>query len=160
MIHADYRYTLPVSPSAAFDYLANPANDAQWQSSCSQAELLGPAPEVGCRYRIVFNFLSRKMNFTGEISERILDQEYGFKVVDGAFYYEGRYSFRPVEEGVEVHWQFAAEPGKFFGILPASLIRKVLISQVEKDVVTLRKHFAALEALPVQNGFTTLRETT
>jgi hypothetical protein len=145
MIHADHRYTLPVSPAEAFAYLANPANDAEWQSSCDRAELLGPVPEPGCRYRIVFNFLGRKMNFLAHITERQPDSEYAFAVIEGSFHYEGRYSFKPVDGGVEVHWQFAAEPGKFFGILPTTLIRKVLISQVEKDVLTLRRHFAALQ---------------
>jgi carbon monoxide dehydrogenase subunit G len=146
MIHVEHRYTLAVEPAVAFAYLSNPAHDAEWQSTCSAAELLGPAPEPGCRYRIVFNFMGRKMNFLSTITERKPDSEYAFRVVEGAFHYEGRYSFRPVDEGVEVHWQFAAEPGKFFGILPTTLIRKVLISQVEKDVLTLRKHFARLQA--------------
>lgn len=146
MIHADYRYALPVSPAEAFDYMANPAHDAEWQGSCIAAELLGPVPEVGCRYTITFNFLSRRMHFVGEITEQVPDREYAFKVIEGSFYYEGRYTFEPAEDGVEVHWQFAAEPGRFFGILPASLLRKVLISQVEKDVVTLRRYFSSLQA--------------
>lgn len=139
MIHADYRYTLPVSPAEAFAYLSNPANDAQWQSSCSAVELLAPQPDVGCRYTIVFNFLTRKMNFLAEIIESTPDCEYAFKVIEGPFYYEGRYTLRPHLAGVEVHWQFAAEPGKFFGIIPATILRKVLISQIESDVVKLRK---------------------
>ena len=147
MIHADYRYTLPVSPAEAFAYLSNPANDTQWQSSCNAVELLAPKPlpDIGCRYTIVFNFLSRKMNFVAEITERKPDSEYAFKVLEGPFYYEGRYNFRPHTDGVEVHWQFGAEPGKFFGIIPSSILRKVLISQIENDVVTLRKQFVSLQ---------------
>lgn len=145
MIHADYRYTLPVSPAEAFAYLSNPANDAQWQSSCSAVELLAPQPDVGCRYKIVFNFLSRKMNFLAEIIERTPDREYAFKVIDGPFYYEGRYTLRPHQDGVEIYWQFVAEPGKFFGIVPATILRKVLISQIESDVVKLRKQLPVLQ---------------
>ncbi len=139
MIHADYRYTLPVTPARVFSYLSNPANDKQWQASCVSAELLGAAPQVGCRYTIVFNFLGRKMAFTGEITELEADREYAFKVIEGAFHYAGRYSLRPHVDGTELHWQFAAEPGKFFGILPVSLVRKVLLSQIEKDMVTLAR---------------------
>jgi hypothetical protein len=139
MIHADYIYTLPVSPAVAFSYLSNPGNDAEWQASCVSAELLGPVPKVGCRYNIVFSFLGRKMQFVGEITKLEADHDYAFKVIDGSFYYEGRYTLRPHPVGTEVHWQFAADPGKFFGILPASLLRKVLISQIEKDAVTLAR---------------------
>ncbi|XZG70409.1 SRPBCC family protein [Chitinibacteraceae bacterium HSL-7] len=145
MIHADHRYTLPVGPAEAFAYLANPGNDAEWQSSCEASELLGTAPVPGCRYRIRFSFLGRKMDFFAEITESTAPSEYAFRVLEGSFYYEGRYSFRPADEGCEVHWQFSADPGRFFGILPASLLRKVLISQVERDVVNLRRHFAALQ---------------
>lgn len=139
MIHADYTYTLPVPPAEAFAYLSHPANDSQWQSSCVSVELLGPAPMVGCRYNIVFSFLGRKMKFTSEIIVSEPDREYAFKVIEGSFYYEGRYRLRPHGDGTEVHWQFDAEPGTFFGILPAALLRKVLISQVEKDSATLAR---------------------
>lgn len=147
MIYADYRYTLPVSPSKAFAYLANPANDAQWQSSCSDVELLATHPDVGCRYKIVFNFLTRKMNFLAEITESTADREYAFKVIDGPFYYEGRYTLTPHQDGVEVYWQFAAEPGKFFGIIPATILRKVLVSQVENDVVRLREQLSLTQEI-------------
>jgi hypothetical protein len=119
--------------------LSNPGNDAEWQASCVSAKLLGPVPEPGCRYEIVFSFLGRKMQFVGEITQLEPDQDYAFKVVEGSFYYEGRYTLRPHPVGTQVHWQFAADPGKFFGILPASLLRKVLISQIEKDAVTLAR---------------------
>ncbi len=141
MIHADYTYTLPVPPAVAFPYLSNPGNDAEWQSSCIAAELLGPAPEVGCRYNITFSFLGRKMQFTGEITTLEADHDYAFKVIEGSFHYDGRYTLRPHPDGSEVYWQFSAEPGNFFGILPASLLRKVLISQIEKDAITLARKF-------------------
>ncbi len=146
MINADYTFTLPADPSQVFAYLSNPANDSEWQSACVSAELLGPAPAVGCRYNIVFSLLGRKMNFVSEITLHEPDREYAFKVIEGSFYYEGRYRFRPHADGTEVHWQFGAEPGSFFGILPAALLRKVLISQVEKDSVTLARLLKAPDA--------------
>lgn len=139
MIQADYTYTLPVTPAQAFAYLSNPANDSEWQSACVSSELLGPVPVVGCRYDIVFSLLGRRMAFTSEITLIEPHCECAFKSIEGPFHYEGRYSLRPHAEGTEVHWQFAAQPGSFFGILPASLLRKVLISQVEKDSVTLAR---------------------
>lgn len=137
MIRAEYTYTLPAPPHVVFPYMANPVNDMEWQNSCTEAALLGPEPVVGCRYTIVFSFLGRKMQFLGEITDRVPEREFAFKVIEGSFHYEGRYSFRPHPDGTEVHWVFDAEPGKFFGILPVSLVRKLLISQVQKDVATL-----------------------
>lgn len=137
MIHAEYTSILPVAPARVFAYVSNPANDKEWQASCVSAELLGATPAVGCTYKIVFDFVGRKMAFTGEITALEPNREYAFKVVEGAFHYEGRYSLRPHDGGTELRWQFAAEPGRFFGILPVSLVRKVLLSQIEKDMVTL-----------------------
>ncbi len=147
MINAEYTFTLPVTPDAAFAYLGNPANDAEWQSSCLECRLLDGPPQVGARYAIVFSFLGRRMQFQAVIAESDpVAGVYGFRVVEGPFLYEGRYTFRPHPEGTEVHWRFDAEPGGFFGILPVALIRKVLISQVEKDSGTLRKRFLAAQA--------------
>jgi hypothetical protein len=147
MIHAEYRYHLDVAPELAFEYLADPANDAQWQGSCLEAERLAPAPDVGTRYRIVFSFMGRRVAFVGEITQRTAPRDYAFRVVEGPFHYEGRYSLQPaVGGGTDVHWQFWAQPARFFGIVPASLLRKVLVSQVEKDVVRLRERFATQAA--------------
>lgn len=142
MIHAAYTHILPVPPEVAFPYLSNPGNDVEWQSSCIKAELLGEVPAVGCRYNITFNFLGRKMEFIGEITTLEADHDYSFRVIEGSFYYEGRYTVTSHPEGSKIYWQFAAEPGKFFGILPASLLRKVLVSQIEKDLVALARMFS------------------
>jgi hypothetical protein len=143
MIHAEYNFSLNVSPEEAFNYLANPLNDIHWQSSCDEAELLDPVVKEGSRYQIVFNFLGRSMNFDCQITVRDPHREYAFKVLKGPFHYEGHYGFKPTDDGVDVHWQFAAEPGRFFGILPASILRKVLVSQVERDVVMLKRKLVA-----------------
>ena len=137
MIHAEHRFLLPVARGAAFAYLSDPANDIEWQASCVAVRLEGAMPSVGCQYQITFRFLGRKMEFTCAITAFEPDQHYAFKVVEGSFHYEGSYTLQTHAQGTEVHWQFAAEPGKFFGILPASLLRKVLISQIEKDALTL-----------------------
>ncbi|WP_217808626.1 SRPBCC family protein [Derxia lacustris] len=149
MIEARHSYTLPVSPELAFDYLSNPANDAEWQASCDACELLDGAPAVGARYRIDFAFLSRRMKFVAEITALEAPSRYAFRVIDGPFRYEGEYRLAPHADGVAVDWRFAADPGRFFGILPASLLRKVLVSQVEKDVPRLAALLTARAAQPI-----------
>ena len=147
MIYAEHRYHLDVPPEVAFEYLSNPGNDAEWQGSCRESELLQAEPVVGGRYRIVFSFMGRRAEFVGEITERKPHSDYAFKVAEGPFPDEGRYSFTPAAGGgVDVHWQFWVTPARFFGIVPDVLLRKVLVSQVEKDVVGLRKRFAAQTA--------------
>jgi len=134
MIHLEYRCRLSLPPELAFDYIANPAHDAEWQASCLEAELLDVAPAAGSRYRVVFRFMGRRVTFVSRITEHIPHSECAFEVVEGPFHYQGRYSFRPAAAGTEVHWQFWVEPAGFFGIVPLSLLRKMLVSQVEKDL--------------------------
>jgi uncharacterized protein len=147
VINAEYSFTLPIAPEAAFSYFSNPENDPEWQDSCVECKMLDGSPQVGAHYNIVFSFLGRKMQFKALIVESdALRGVYGFRVVEGPFKYEGRYAFHPHPEGSRVDWRFDAEPGGFFGILPIGLIKKVLISQVEKDSGKLRKRLLAANA--------------
>jgi carbon monoxide dehydrogenase subunit G len=140
MIRAEYSHTLSVPRTVLFDYLSNPTNDLHWQASCVEARLLDGSAEVGSHYAIVFSFLGRRMNFECQITCVEAPARYGFRVLQGSFLYEGSYSLEEVDGGTRLSWQFDVEPGKFFGILPVSLLRKVLVSQVEKD-------FSRLEVL-------------
>jgi hypothetical protein len=143
-VHAEYRYYLDVPPEAAFDFLADPGRDAEWQGNCLEAALLDAAqPAVGGRYRIVFMFMGRRVEFVARITRRDKPTACAFETVEGPFRYEGLYGLEAAAGGgVNVHWQFWSRPGGFFGILPLTLLRKVLISQVEKDVASLRKCLA------------------
>lgn len=137
MIRAEYSCTLNVPRTLLFDYLSNPANDLYWQASCVEARLLEDSTAVGSRYAIVFSFLGRRMNFVCQITCVEAPARYGFKVLDGSFKYEGLYRFEEADGGTRLHWQFDVEPGKFFGIVPVSLLKKVLVSQIEKDFAKL-----------------------
>jgi hypothetical protein len=145
MIETHYDFLLPVSPRQAFDYISNPGNDAVWQASCQTAEPVGresaagPDSALGSRYRIVFSLLGRRMAFLCEVTEHDPGRAYAFQVVEGPFRYLGRYVFSADESGCKVAWHFAADPGKYFGLLPAALLRKVVLSQFEGDVKTLRQ---------------------
>ena len=101
-IRAQYSTIMPQPPARLYAYLSNPANERHWQSSCIDAELLGAAPAPGCRYRIAFSFLGRRMAFTGEITALEPEREYAFRVVEGPVHYEGRYSLRPHPGGTEL----------------------------------------------------------
>ena len=134
MIDAEHRFTLPVSPGEAFDLLSNPARDPEWQPACVEARLLDGAARAGCRYQVTFQLIGRRMSFTGEI----LAYEPGvcseFKTVDGPFGYVGRYEYdERADDTTDVYWTFQVDPGDYFGIMPLTLVRKLLVAQVKKD---------------------------
>ncbi|MFJ4052122.1 SRPBCC family protein [Pseudomonas sp. NPDC089743] len=135
MIRAEYSCLLPVDQHQLFAYISDPSNDVHWQGSCVEAQLASSPARLGTEYTIVFSFLGRRMNFRCRITTFEPPHNFGFKVLEGSFLYEGRYSFTAQGEGTRLDWQFDVEPGRFFGILPISLLRKVLISQIEKDFI-------------------------
>lgn len=142
MISVEYNYYLPVPPAAAFAYLANPGRNHEWQSSCLASRLHADQPAPGCRYDITFLFLTRRMEFLGEICEFEPNNRAAFRILEGPFYYDDNYRFEPEGDGIHVYWRFNADPKGFFGIIPASILRKVMLSQVEKDVAALKTAFA------------------
>jgi ribosome-associated toxin RatA of RatAB toxin-antitoxin module len=134
MINAEHRFTLPVSPGQAFALLSDPAKDPEWQTACVEARLLDGPVRAGCRYQITFQLIGRRMTFTVEV----LAYEPGacseFQSVEGPFAYVGRYEYNERPDGTtDVDWTFRVDPGDYFGILPLTLVRKLLITQVKKD---------------------------
>jgi ribosome-associated toxin RatA of RatAB toxin-antitoxin module len=134
MIKAEYTFDLPVPPKEAFALLSDPARDPEWQSACAETRLLNGAARPGCRYEITFQLIGRRMSFTVEITEFEPGHRSKFQVLEGPFRYIGTYDYTEHEDGsTGVHWMFDVEPGEYFGIMPKSLLKKVLINQVKKD---------------------------
>ncbi|MER7773420.1 SRPBCC family protein [Streptomyces sp. NPDC096191] len=133
-LRAEYAFDLPVTPKEAFDWLSDPARDPEWQSACVDTRLLDGAAAKGCRYEITFQLIGKKMTFTVEIDAYEPGRRSRFHVVDGPFGYTGTYDYTEHADGTTgVRWTFDVEPGDYFGVMPKSLLRKVLVSQVKKD---------------------------
>jgi hypothetical protein len=142
VIEALHSFVLPVPPQQAFHYIAQPLSDPEWQNSCQSASLDDPSlagrpMPVGGRYRITFSFMGRVMSFHCEVTGSDAPDTYAFKVLEGPFIYEGTYRFHADPQGTRVDWRFTTNPGKFFGLIPSSLLRKVLVSQIERDALNL-----------------------
>jgi ribosome-associated toxin RatA of RatAB toxin-antitoxin module len=143
MIKAEYEFDLPVPPKEAFALLSDPEQDPVWQSACTEARLLNGAPRPGGQYEITFQLIGKRMTFTCEITEFEPGRRSKFHVLEGPFRYVGTYDYSEREDGTtHVHWVFDVDPGEFFGIMPNSLLRKVLVSQVKKDSGRLARTLA------------------
>lgn len=143
-LRAEYAFDLPVAPKEAFAWLSDTARDPEWQSACVDTRLLNGPAAPGCRYEITFQLIGKKMTFTVEITEFEPGRRSRFHVVDGPFGYTGTYDYTEHPDGTTgVRWTFDVEPGDFFGIMPRSLLKKVLISQVKKDSGRLAAQLAA-----------------
>ncbi|MER6147934.1 SRPBCC family protein [Streptomyces hirsutus] len=145
-LRAEYEFDLPVPPKEAFAWLSDPARDPEWQAGCVDTKLLNGAAREGCRYEITFALIGKRMTFTVDITAYEPGRRSRFHVVDGPFGYTGTYDYTERPDGTTgVHWTFDVEPGDYFGIMPKSLLRKVLVSQVKKDSGRLADRLAQAE---------------
>ncbi|KAA0929825.1 MULTISPECIES: SRPBCC family protein [Streptomyces] len=133
-VKAEYAFGLPVPPKEAFALISDPAQDPVWQAACVDVQLLDGEPRPGARYEITFQLIGKRMQFTVEIDEFEPGLRSRFHTLDGPFHYVGTYVYAENEDGTTtVHWTFEVEPGDYFGIMPKSLLRKVLVNSVKKD---------------------------
>jgi hypothetical protein len=147
MINAEHRFTLPVGPEEAFDLLSDPARDPEWQAACVGTTLLDGPARAGGRYEIIFQLIGRKMAFTVELLAYEPGVRSEFKVLEGPFGYVGSYRYTARPDGAtDVHWTFDVDPGDYFGIMPLSLVKKLLVTQVKKDSGKLAAKLGARRA--------------
>ncbi len=152
MIKVEYSYLVNSPVEFVFAYIGNPINDQYWQESCHGVELDEPGEAVGegTRYHIQFQFLGRAMPFTAAVTEYEPFQAYAYETLSGPMQYKGTYRFTRIGNSTQIDWTFAAEPGGFFGIIPRTLLKKVLAKQVEGDIGRLMQILGARRA--VSNG--------
>lgn len=134
MIKAEYAFDLPVAPVEAFAQLSDPVREPEWSSSCVHTRLLNGQPRPGCQYEITFEMIGKRMSFTVEIDEFEPGHRSRLHTLEGPFHYAGTYAYTERADGTTgVRWTFEVEAGDYFGIMPQSLLKKVLESQIKKD---------------------------
>jgi len=124
-----------------FDYMTDPANDAQWQSIIQSSQWASQPPHgVGSTQEQVGKFLGRKIDSTVEITAWDRPNKYGFKVIEGPVPFQGVIGLETSGEwGTELTIDVEGEFGGFFK-LAEGLVGK----QVEK---TLDTDFNALKLI-------------
>ena len=129
-----------------FDYLSNPANDAQWQSSTEVSEWTSEGPPgVGSTQRSVIRFLGRNMDSTLEVTIWDPPLQLGFKVVDGPVPFEASIKLESQENGTQLTQTFQGEPGGFFKIAEG-LVGKQVEKQIGTDLDGLKLQLEAGQA--------------
>lgn len=126
------------SPQAVFEYVTNPANDAEWQGSIESSEWVseGP-PDAGSRVKSVVKFMGREFESTAEITEWEPPSRYGMRVEEGPVPFELSVRIEPEGSGSLVTLNGQAEVGSFFK-LAEGLVGKQLQKQFETDLNTMK----------------------
>jgi len=135
----NYNFVLPGARETVFAYIANPAHESRWRTACTESVVSEGPIGVGTTYENAFAFSGRALRFIGEITAYEPGQRYAFRSTGGSFPVEGEYSFHDHPEGTEVRMHLAAEPGRFFGIVPLMLLRKLMLAELQRDVAALAR---------------------
>jgi carbon monoxide dehydrogenase subunit G len=122
-----------------FDFLADPANDAKWQSSSEGSEWTSEGPPgVGSKLRSANKFMGRKIEGISEITAWDPPNRYGQKTVGGPVPFELEALFAPKDGGTQLTITGEAELGGFFK-LAEGLVGKQLEKEIESDLKTLKR---------------------
>lgn len=142
MHHFEETFVVPdVTPQRCFDYLADPANGADWASFAD--EIIGHGePGPGRRVEARIGFLGVTFGVDSHVTVYEEPVEY---VLSGTVPFRGHIGarLRPVERGTEVEAFFGVEPGRFFPV-PGVVLRRALRRQFDRDVAALRERLRAL----------------
>lgn len=127
------------TPQEVFDFYTNPANNPKWQSGTESAEWVTDGPVgVGSAFRIVTNFLGRKIDAKIEITGWDPPNQFGAKTISGPIPFETGNSYKAQEGGTLMTSVVQAELGGFFK-LAEGLVGKQMEKQFNSDWVTLKK---------------------
>ena len=111
-----------------FEFVTNPKNDLLWQSGVLESEQTSEGPmRVGTTVRSVSQFLGRRMEGTGEVTEYEPNRKIKTKGTSGPMTVEASYTFEPVEGGTRVSFVGEGETGglvkRLFGLADSIVVR-------------------------------------
>ena len=130
--------TINRSPQEVFDYVTNPANDAQWQSGIESSEWTSDGPPgVGSTQKVVRSFLGRKIESEVEFTGWDPPNQSSGKTIGGPVPMEITNKLEAQGNGTLLTLTGQAELGGFFK-LAEGLVGKQVGKQLESDLAALK----------------------
>ncbi len=135
------RFSVSINRSRedVFDYVTDPANDAQWQRSCKGSQWASEGPHgVGSIKASVDKFLGRKIESTIEVTVWDRPNTFGLKVIEGPIPFQAVIGLESAgESGTELTVDVEAEFRGFFKLV-GGLVGKQLEKELNTDFNTLK----------------------
>jgi uncharacterized protein YndB with AHSA1/START domain len=124
-----------------FAFTSNPENEPLWRPELLELEQTSDGPiGAGTTFREVMQFLGRRIESTGEITEYEPNKRNAVKSTSGPFPFEITGTFEPVEGGTEVTFEVEAEIGGFCGFFRFAepLVARMGKRQMETQLANLK----------------------
>ena len=128
-----------------FAYLVNSEHDAEWEQGVIEVRKTSEGPwGLGTTYVYVSQFMGRRIEEPGKITECQPNQRFSFTSGSGAVKVDGTFTFEPSNGGTKVTYAGEAELGGLFKIAQPILAAQVK-RQSETNLAALK---TVLEAKP------------
>ncbi len=139
MFKTRFSVSIDRSREDVFDYVTDPANDAQWQGSCMGSQWASEGPHgVGSTKVSVDKFMGRKIESTIEVTMWDRPKKIGFKAIEGPVPFQAVIGLESVgESGTELTVDLEAEFRGFFK-LAGGLVGKQLEKELKTDFNALK----------------------
>jgi uncharacterized protein YndB with AHSA1/START domain len=123
-----------------FAFIANPANDLQWNAELSDVQLPDEALAPGVTYDMIFESPNGPVTMTQEVTAYEENQRFAFSTHSGDFPIHGEYALSPTETGTLLNYTIAYDIQEE---LPERVI-KTLKQEVNRR---LERNFSTLKSI-------------
>ena len=143
MIGFERSFWTSKNPQEVFDFIADPAKDAEWRVTSVSAEWISEPPHgVGSTYKSVDKFMGRNIEATQEITAWDSPNQYGFKGDSGPMTFELTWKFEAQDNGTKATISVEAQSGGFFK-MAETLFGKQVQKQFYTDMASLKRVMGA-----------------
>ncbi|WP_308467287.1 SRPBCC family protein [Rathayibacter soli] len=133
MSHAEYRVTVPFSPTEVFAFLADGMNEQRWRNAVRSVSLAsGPAGDVGAVYaQRLTGPGGREIAGDYRITEATPPTTLAFDVIAGPARPTGRFTLAPAGDGTSVLFVLDVQPQGLMRLM-GRMIQKTMDSEVRQ----------------------------
>lgn len=121
-----------------FEYMGDPSNNVQWQSGTIESKQTSEGPRgVGTTTQAVTQFLGKRLESTGEITEYEPNRRVGVKSTSGPIPITATTTFEEVEGGTKVTLEAEGDVSGVFK-LAEPIVARTAQRQFEGNYLTLK----------------------
>ena len=138
MIDIDHSVTIDRPLEEVWEFVADPANNPQWQSGVTQSDQSPTGPiGVGTRVRIVRKFMGQRVEAVFDTTEFVANEKFAFKSLSGPLSVSGSMALETTAAGTELTYRGSGQATGVLG-LGETIIAGLINRQVADDLRTLK----------------------
>ncbi len=139
MIYMDHTVTIDRPLEEVWDFVSDPANNPQWQSSIELSDQSPSGPiKIGTLVRIVRKFMGQRIEVVLETTVFEPNAQFAFKSLSGPLPISGSMAVAVTDSGTEMTYQGTGEAAGVHG-LSETIISGLVNKQIANDLKVLKR---------------------